>query len=172
MAIGPVNAASATSSNWLKEAQESLAAAQNPGGLLGTLQNAASGNPASLRSFLARSQSTSNSLALIAQNTQSSAGALAAQMAHAAAQKRSAERLALAQKLNPVQVNRTPPQGVDPVLYFEDGGSLDTKSNILTMANGTQIDTTTGQQSDRHQIDHQHGERRLSRHQEQHPDHA
>ena len=30
--------------------------------------------------------------------------------------------------------------------YFENGGSLDTSTNILTMANGKQIDTTTGLQ--------------------------
>jgi len=32
MAIAPVNIASATAGNWLKEAQESLTAAANPGG--------------------------------------------------------------------------------------------------------------------------------------------
>jgi hypothetical protein len=37
------------------------------------------------------------------------------------------------------------PQNVlDPVIYFPDGSTIDTNSNILTMANGTQIDTTTG----------------------------
>ena len=33
---------------------------------------------------------------------------------------------------------------LDPFIYFQDGSSIDTNSNILTMANGTQIDTTTG----------------------------
>jgi hypothetical protein len=33
---------------------------------------------------------------------------------------------------------------LDPVIYFSDGSTIDTNSNILTMANGTQIDTTTG----------------------------
>jgi hypothetical protein len=68
---------------------------------------------------------------------QSSAGALALQMAESAAQKRQSELIALVQKLNPVQTNYTPPAPVD---------ALDTNTNILTMANGTQIDTTTGLQ--------------------------
>jgi len=36
MALAAVSAASSTSSNWLKEAQESLAASEQPGGMLGT----------------------------------------------------------------------------------------------------------------------------------------
>ena len=47
-------------------------------------------------------------------------------------------------KLNPLQTNYTPPKGLDPVIYFEDGSSIDTTSNIMTMASGKQIDTTTG----------------------------
>ena len=145
MAITPVNAASATASNWLKEAQESIAASQSPGGLLGALQDAR-GNPGSLKTFLAKGQNNSNNLALIAQNSQTSAGALAAQMASAAAQKRQSELIALAQKLNPQQTNFNPPAGLDPVIYFENGSSLDTGSNIMTLSNGIQIDTTTGLQ--------------------------
>ena len=33
---------------------------------------------------------------------------------------------------------------LDPIIFFPDGSTIDTNSNILTMANGTQIDTTTG----------------------------
>ena len=66
------------------------------------------------------------------------------QQSQAAAQKRHDELVALAAKLNPVQSNFNPPKGLDPFIYFEDGSSLDTTSNILTMSNGKQIDTTTG----------------------------
>ena len=143
MAIAPVSAASATSSNWLKEAHEAIAASESPGGLLGTLQDARR-DPGSLKTFLARSQNAANGLALISQNTLNSAGALAIQMADAAAQKRQDELATRAQKLNPPATNSTPPAGLDPVIYFEDGGSIDTTSNIMTLANGKQIDTTTG----------------------------
>ena len=143
--IAPISAASATSNNWLKEAQASLAAAQNAGGMMGALQNArdASG---SIKSFLARSQQSASALASIAFNTQSAAANLAMQMADTAAQKRMDEQIALQEKLNPVQVNYNPPHNLDPVIYFDDGSSIDTTANVLTLANGTQIDTATGLQ--------------------------
>lgn len=144
MAIAPVSIASATAPNWLKEAQSSLAASETPGGMMGALQDARANNPASIKTFLAKSQNTLYGLSLIAQNSAQSAGALAAQMATAAAQKRASERAALAAKLNPVHTNFTPPKGLDSVIYFGDGGALDTTTNILTLSNGTQIDATTG----------------------------
>jgi hypothetical protein len=146
MAIASVNAASATSPNWLKEAQQSIAASASPGGLLGTLQDATASNPGSIRTFLAKSQNNMNAFAQIAQSNQSAAGSLAAQMSAAANDKLRNERVLLAQKMNPQQTNYNPPTELDPVIYFEDGGSLDTSSNILTMASGKQIDTTTGLQ--------------------------
>jgi hypothetical protein len=145
MAIASVSAASATSSNWLKEAQDSLLASAAPGGMMGALQDARSGS-SSIKTFLAKSQNNMYNLAQISQNSQISAGALAAQMSAAANQKLRDERIALAQKLNPQHTNYNPPAQLDPVIYFQNGGSLDTTSNILTMANGTQIDTVTGLQ--------------------------
>jgi hypothetical protein len=142
--IAPINIASSTATNWLKEAQDSLVAAENPGGLMGALQDAR--YPASIKNFLTKSQNSANNLALIAQNTQQSAGSLAAQMASAAAQKRAAEKLAFAQKLNATQTNYNPPATLDPFIYFDGGSSIDTANNILTLSNGTQIDTTTGLQ--------------------------
>jgi hypothetical protein len=144
--IAPISIASSTASNWLKEAQESLLASQNPGGLMGALQDSRN-KPGSIKSFLTSSQNSAGNLALITQGAAQSAGNLAAQMASTAAQKRAADQIAMAEKLNPApQVNYTPPQGLDPVIYFDDGSSVDTTGNIFTMANGTQIDTTTGLQ--------------------------
>jgi hypothetical protein len=144
MAIAPVNAASSTSSNWLKEAQDSLVASETPGGMMGALQDARY-SAGSIKTFLAKSQNTMYSLSLIAQNSQASAGALYAQMANTAAQKLADERAALAAKLNPTQTNFNPPAQLDPVIYFDDGSNIDTSTNIWTKADGTQIDTTTGQ---------------------------
>jgi hypothetical protein len=87
---------------------------------------------------------TAPSFAQISQSSQSAAGALAAQMSAAANQKLRDERVALAQKMNPQQCNYNLPAELDPVIYFENGGSFDTTSNILTMADGKQFDTTTG----------------------------
>ena len=58
-------------------------------------------------------------LALIAQSTQTSASALAAQMASTAASRSCGEeRIALAQKMNPQQTNYNPPAGLDPRHLF------------------------------------------------------
>ena len=135
MAITTINIASATGTNWLKEAQQSIADSASPGGLLGALQDATAANKGSIRAFLAKSQNNTNAFAQISQSSQSAAGALAAQMSAAANQKLQAERIALAQKMNPLQTNYNPPgPDLDPVIYFEDGGSIDTSSNIMTMA--------------------------------------
>jgi hypothetical protein len=142
MAIAAVNASSSTASNWLKEAQESIAASESPGGLMGMLQDARSGY--SLKTFIAKSQNNSYALAQIAQSGQQSAGQLAVQMSQAAAAKRYNEQVELQVKLNPVHQNYNAPRELDPVIYFDDGASIDTTNNIMTMANGTQIDTTTG----------------------------
>jgi hypothetical protein len=142
--IAPINIASSTATNWLKEAQASLAAAENAGGLMGALQDAR--YPASIKNFLAKSQNVANGLSLIAQGALQNAGTLAAQMAIAAAQKRADEKNALNDKLNATQTNYNPPKELDPFIYFSDGSSIDTTSNIMTLANGTQIDTTTGLQ--------------------------
>ena len=144
MAIAPVSIASATAPDWLKEAQESLIASETPGGLLGAL-NDARRTPGSVKTFLAQSQNASANLALISQGTAESFFALTAQMASSAADKRIAERQALAEKLNPQQTNYNPPSTIDDFIYFDDGTSIDTVNNIMTKPDGTQIDTVTGQ---------------------------
>jgi hypothetical protein len=143
MAIAAINGASSTAPNWLKEAQESIAASAAPGGMMGALQDARSGSY-SIKTFLAKSQNALYALATISQTGQTAAGALAAQMAGTAAQKRQTELMALAAKMNPQQTNFNPPAELDPVIYFEDGSSIDTSRNILTRADGKQFDTTTG----------------------------
>jgi hypothetical protein len=65
-------------------------------------------------------------------------------MSQAAAAKRYNEQVALQVKLNPVHQNYNPPKELDSVIYFDDGASIDTTNNIMTMSNSTQIDTTTG----------------------------
>src|SRR3954453_20427420 len=85
------NIASSTAPNWLKEAQQSIAASENPGGLLGALQGAK--NPGSLTQFLNNSQNTATALAQINSSVDSQ-NALTIQMANTAAQKRAEERFA------------------------------------------------------------------------------
>jgi hypothetical protein len=142
MAISPI--ASATAPNWLKEAQESIAATENPGGLMGMLQD--SRYPASIKNFLAKSQATASNLALMAQSTTQAQSTLTLQMSDSAQQKLQQEKIAMLVKLNPQQSNFNPAKELDPFIYFDDGTSIDTANNIMTMSNGTQIDTTTGLQ--------------------------
>jgi hypothetical protein len=143
MAIAPISIASATASNWLKEAQESLAVAANPGGLMGALQNSRNAN-GSIKSFLAGSQKMAAGFALTGLDTLESARILTLQQADEAFQKRTDERLAALLKQSQQPENYTPSQGLDTFIYFADGATLDTVNNIYTMSDGKQIDATTG----------------------------
>lgn len=144
MAISSINIASSTGTNWLKEAQEALDAAENPGGMMGALQNSKD-DPGSIDTFLAQSQKIADNLAQINSDT-SSQNTLMMQMSDAAQQKLASERQALQQKMTAQQTNYTPPTELDSFIYFDDGTSIDTVNNIMTMSDGTQIDTTTGQE--------------------------
>ena len=144
MAVTPINAASATAPNWLKEAQESLVAAANPGGLLGTLQDSR-GRVGTIKSFLRQSQNAAAGLALVSQGAANSVFEFTMKLASEAVNKRVTERLEANLAYNKKQTNYTPPQQLDRFIYFNDGGSVDTENNIWTKADGTQIDTLTGQ---------------------------
>jgi hypothetical protein len=142
-AIAPISIASATASNWLKEAQEALISAANQGGLMGALQNAKHAD-GSIKNYLASSQNTAANLALISFSNMEEASTLTEQIAAETLQKRLTERLAAAQKLSEPQKNFTPPKALDPFIYFADGSFIDTQKDILTLSDGTQIDITTG----------------------------
>ncbi len=140
--IPSINLASSTAPNWLQEAQESLIASASAGGMIGALQNAK--NPGSLKSFLNKSLNNAMGFALISQGTLEASISLAGQMGAQALQKRIAERTEAAQEQSRPPKNWTPPQGLDSTIYFGDGSSLDTTRDILTLSDGTQIDTKTG----------------------------
>lgn len=145
MAIANVNAASATSTNWLKEAQSALAASENPSGLLGTLNDARAANPGSLKTFLAKSQNQAANLALISQSTQSSMLSITMQMAATSAQKRADAQAAQIQKLfGAGPTNYNPPTKLDSFVYFDDGTTIDLENNIMTKPDGSQFDTISG----------------------------
>ena len=130
--------------NWLASAFSAIRASQNQGGILGALQNAGS-NDGSIGSFLGQASAFSNNFATITQNNVTSASSFYAQFAAQNDQMRQQQQLqdaldALQQTQNMVQPTNT----LDPIIFFADGSTLDTNSNILTMQNGKQIDTTTG----------------------------
>ena len=129
--------------NWLGGALNSIQNQNNAGGLLGMLQN--SGGDGSINSFLGSSTSTANAFALISQNNVSNTSNLVAQIATQNAQLAGQKQLQEAMdSLSASQQSVQPKNVLDPIMFFPDGSTLDTNSNVLTMSNGTQIDTTTG----------------------------
>jgi hypothetical protein len=132
--------ASSTSSNWLAESFSAIKSSQNSGGMLGALENASDG---SVGSFLSQASDFSNSLQLISQNSVTNAGSFYSQIAQQNDQ--AAANQKLQQALDDLQSTTAQPQNVLPsTIFFQNGSSLDTTSNILTMPDGTQYDTVTG----------------------------
>jgi hypothetical protein len=132
-------------SNWLADTMTAIKNSNNAGGLLGMLSAAAAGNDGSVNTFLNNSAATANAFATISQSSVTNASALFAQMAAQNLQTQNAQKLqdamnALATTQQMVQPKNT----LDPVIYFADGSTIDTNSNIMTRADGTQYDVTTG----------------------------
>ncbi len=130
--------------NWLDEAYTSIEAAKkNNGGLMGMLESARGGN--SIKAFLKRSATNANNMALITQNGIDNAGALISQMAQQNIERKNAEAMKKVMADLTESRNRVKPENVlDPIIYFNDGSTIDTANNIRTTPNGTQYDTVTG----------------------------
>lgn len=140
----PLPIASATAPNWLNEAESAILAQANQGGMLGTLQNSGR-DLGSLASFFRYMQNGSSALALIAQNSAATSAAATVSARQASDIYGKAQASQIVQNLlAPPPINATPSQGLDPIIFFEDGSTLDTISNIFTFADGRQIDSTTG----------------------------
>jgi hypothetical protein len=129
--------------SWLGNTIAAIQNQANEGGLIGMLQN--SGGNGSISSFLGASQKSSSQLALISQNSVTNKSSLVAQMASQNIQQQNQKKLQDAMDaLSALQQVVQPKNVLDPVIFFSDGSSLDTNSNVMTMSDGTQIDTTTG----------------------------
>lgn len=125
--------------NWLAD---TWVAIQNSdrGGLVGALDGARKSD-GSIKYFLDASSQAGDTLALIAQNNSSAAATLAAQLGAQRIQNEIADKLAEASDIAPPA---PPKQLLEPFIYYDNGSSLDTQSNVLTRSDGTQIDITTG----------------------------
>ena len=129
--------------NWMSDAMTAIQNQQNEGGLLGMLQN--SGGDGSISSFLSASSNLAGNLATISQSNVTSAGSLFAQMAASNQQKQQAQKLQQSlDQLSAQQQIVQPKNVLDPIIYFPNGSTIDTTSNIMTMPDGTQYDITTG----------------------------
>lgn len=132
-----------SASSWLNGALNSIQNQNNAGGLLGMLQN--SSGDGSISSFLGSSTTTANQFALISQNSVTNTSSLVAQIAAQNAQQTNSQKLQDSiDALSATQQMVQPTNVLDPTIFFADGSTLDTNSNILTRSDGTQIDTTTG----------------------------
>jgi len=128
--------------NWLADTMTSIKNSQNPGGLLGMLQNAGNG---SLSSFLSATSAFANNMATIAQSNVSNSSSFYAQLASQALQKRSDQQMQ--RMLAELQRQHTmvkPKNVLDTNIYFANGSSLNTDTNVLTLSDGSKIDAITG----------------------------
>jgi acylphosphatase len=133
---------SAPTSNWIADTMTAIQNSANPAGILGALSNMGDG---SVSAFLSQTSAAANNFATISQTTVSNASAFYAQLASQNQQAQQQAQLqkvadALSQSQNAVQLKNV----LDPVIFFPDGTTIDTTSNIMTRPDGTQYDVTTG----------------------------
>lgn len=129
------------SANWIGDTITAIKNSATSGGILGALESSGNG---SIDSFLGQSSLNASNLALISQNNVTNASAFYAQIASQNQQQRSEEALQkVARELTESQ-NRVKPTNVNPFVYFSDGSTIDTETNIMTRVDGTQYDITTG----------------------------
>ena len=154
--------------DWIASTVTAIKNASTPAGILGALAN--SGNGVSISSFLSSSAGFANNFATIAQSNVTNSGALYAQIAsgneQTAAQKKTQEAI---DALNAAQQMVKPTNTLDAVIYLGGGVTIDTNANIMTMADGTQIDITTGNKLVDPARHHSTGQRRLSQYVDQYP---
>jgi hypothetical protein len=141
-----LGATSAGSTDWVADTMANIKASEQQGGLLGMLSDAASNNGDSVTTkFLKNSVNTANMFATITQGSTTSYSALLAKQVQARQQADQKKQLADAlQALQDTQSQVQAKNVLDPVIYMADGSTIDTTSNVMTMANGDQFDITTG----------------------------
>lgn len=144
LAVGGARSGSMLSSgsDWIADTYTAIRNSQNSAGILGALQGASDG---SLSSFIGQSSTNANNFALISQSSVTNSGSFYAQIAQQKQKELANKKLDQAfADLRRAQEMVQAGNVLDPFIYFADGSSLDTNSNILTMSDGTQFDTTTG----------------------------
>lgn len=129
------------SANWIGDTITAIQNSATQGGILGALASSGDG---SINSFLGQSSTNASNLALISQNNVTNASAFYAQIASQNQQQRSAEALQKVFKALQESQNQVKPTNVNPFVYLSDGSTIDTETNIMTRADGTQYDITTG----------------------------
>ncbi|MBV9558526.1 MAG: hypothetical protein JO254_15780 [Pseudolabrys sp.] len=135
---------SSNTANWLAGA---IVAIQNQtdGGLIASLSAAAKNQPGSIAAFLNSTSANANSLLSATTSATVNATQLAIAQGDAVTKARQQDALDKALKdLQATQNNVVPTNTLDPVIYFDDGSTIDTNANIYTRPDGSQFDTITG----------------------------
>jgi hypothetical protein len=128
------NSLAPTKSNWLASAFVAIRNQASQGGILGALQNGG-----------VTASQAANAFATISLGNMQNKSQFSAQIGSAVLQQRAQDRLQ--QQLDQLKATASgvgSQNVLDPYIYFVDGSYIDTTKNILTMSDGTQIDTTTG----------------------------
>lgn len=132
----------APKSNWIADTMTAIKNSENPGGVIGMLQNAGDG---SVSSFLNATQAFANNMATISQSSLTNTSSFYAQLASQAIQKRNDEKMQQVSAELQRQQNMVKPKNVlDTYIYFENGSTLNTETNVMTLSDGSQIDAITG----------------------------
>jgi hypothetical protein len=139
MAISAASMLSTGAPDWINSTMSAIQANKTMGGMMGALDASRKGN--SRKTFA----NVANSFALIAQNNVSNTSSFYAQLASQAIQKRQDKVMEQVLKELSRSHNMVKPKNVlDPTIFFADGSTLNTTTNIMTMVTGKQYDVTTG----------------------------
>ena len=129
------------SGSWISTVWDAGMTATEGSGIMGALQGSKKYPLGSAKALLANSANNALALATISQTGVTNLTTLAMQAGDLAAQKHAQEKVAvLAKGTTPPP----PPVTLDPVIYFDDGSTLDTVNNIITTVNGKKINAITG----------------------------
>lgn len=139
---GTAGGLNGTTAGWMNDAVTQIQNEQNSGGILGALANSGDG---SIGSFLSESSLNAGNFALISQNNLTNSVQFYTQLAAQNQQQQQQEQLQkVADALQQEQSMVQPKSLLPPVIFFADGTTIDTTSNIMTKPDGTQYDATTG----------------------------
>ncbi len=127
--------------SWISSVWGTGASVSQGSGMMGALQGAGKYPMGSSKAYLANNAVAANALSTITAGGTTDLTTLAIQAGDLAKQKRMQERAAFLEKL---RTPPPPPVKLDPFIYFDDGSTLDTVNNVLTMVNGKKINSVTG----------------------------
>lgn len=145
--IGASLSASSSSNSiasWIGDTFTAIQNESSSAGIMGALQSM-SASHGSASSLISQTKSAANNFSLISQSSVTNTSSFYAQIAAQNQSDQANQQLqkaldSLTKQQQMVQQKNTLPS----VIYFSNGSSLDTNSQIMTMTDGTQYDVTTG----------------------------